>query len=172
MGASFGAAVQLSVGPRRYPRRATQESSSFQEHRDLHLTPARFRSRGRLFWRHAINRLDERNIGDRARPSTCRSDDLNYWPLAVRRPLVIGAPQAGVICNCVAVILRKFDVRFQAVRGTRRNDRHQAQSRPFSHPAARTPPISAKAGDAFRYDPTFGMHRLLLCRRRDPGKIL
>ena len=51
------------------------------------------------------------------------------WPLAVRRPLVIGAPQAGVICNCVAVILRKFDVRFQAVRGTRRNDRHAAQTR-------------------------------------------
>jgi len=30
-GASFGAAVQLSVGSRRYPPCATQESSSFQE---------------------------------------------------------------------------------------------------------------------------------------------
>jgi len=30
-GASFGAAVQLSVGSRRYRSRATQESSSFQE---------------------------------------------------------------------------------------------------------------------------------------------
>src|SRR3546814_1680620 len=51
--ASFGAAVQLSVWPRRYPRRATQESSSFQEIRDLHLTPARFRSSWRLFLRSA-----------------------------------------------------------------------------------------------------------------------
>src|SRR3546814_15660696 len=51
--ASFGAAVQLSVGPRRYPSRATQESSSFQEIRDLHLTPARFRSSGRLCLRSA-----------------------------------------------------------------------------------------------------------------------
>jgi len=49
-GASFGAAVQLSVGPRRYPRRATQKCSSFQENRELHLTPARFRSGGRLFF--------------------------------------------------------------------------------------------------------------------------
>src|SRR3546814_10876392 len=34
--------------------------------RDLHLTPARFRSRGRLFWRTAVSGLNEQNMGDQA----------------------------------------------------------------------------------------------------------
>ena len=47
----------------------------------------------------------------------------------------------------------------------------RAQGPPFTHPAATTLPISAKAGDAYRSDPTFCMPRPLLYRQRNPSKI-